>query len=363
MTALLLEAYRAARSQFAGSAIVGLVVAAVAAVILITTGQTAATEKRVLDRIDEAGSRTLEISAVNSKDEFLRTNMLPVIWGLPSTEVVAGLSTATDGRNAALGEGAEPIAFWTYYGDVDALNWSGRSPRPGEALVGERALHRWGEPAGLGTLALPDQRQAAVVGTFTANDSLSTLTEGGIIVGRDDVDVPIQRMLVTARSAKEVGGLTAEVLEIVAPSRPDAVQVLTPVALADLQAVVAGDLGSFGRDLLAGVLAAGSLLVALSVLGQVLLRRRDLGRRRALGANRGTLIALVLLQTTYAAISGVVVGVAVGLLATHQIMGALPDLSFVIGSATLAVLAASLAALPAAVAAAWRDPIAVLRTP
>src|SRR5690606_39708076 len=117
--------------------------------------------------------------------------------------------------------------------------------------------------------------------------------------------------------------------------------VQSPVALADLQAAVGADLGTFGRTLL-------------------------LGRRRALGATRTTILTLVLARTLLPALLpallGAVIGTAAGLWIAGQ-WAATPPRTFTAGTATLAVLAALASTLPPATYAAGRDPVRVLRTP
>lgn len=124
---------------------------------------------------------------------------------------------------------------------------------------------------------------------------------------------------------------------------------------------MSADLGSFGRHLRALVLGAGSLLTAVVVLADVLVRRADLGRRRALGASGGELVALIAARTGPAALSGAVAGTTIGsAVAAHWGVAAPWDL--VLGAGTLAVLAARVAAAPPALVAAYGDPARVLRT-
>lgn len=82
--------------------------------------------------------------------------------------------------------------------------------------------------------------------------------------------------------------------------------------LADLQERVGRDLGGFNRSLLLGVMAAGALLTAIVVFADVLVRRKDIGRRRALGASRTIIIVLVLLRTAYPAVLGAVLETVLG---------------------------------------------------
>ncbi len=112
-----------------------------------------------------------------------------------------------------------------------------------------------------------------------------------------------------------------------------------------------------------GVLAAGLLLVALTLIGAVSQRRRDFGRRRALRASRSTVVALVLLQTSAAALVGVAAGGVAGLVLVNRLAGSLPSPGFTFGVVVLTLLTALLAAVPPAVLAAYRDPVRILRVP
>lgn len=136
----------------------------------------------------------------------------------------------------------------------------------------------------------------------------------------------------------------------------------SPVGAAELQTQVMEDVTVFGRSLFIGVLLAGAVLVAIVTLTDVLVRRADLGRRRALGATRGTIISLVLLRSMIAALVGVIVGVGASAVLTNR-METMPPTSFMIGVGILSIIAAIASSIPPAIYAANRDPVAVLRTP
>lgn len=360
--AVVAEAARSAWSQPVLSGITSLVVAAVIAVILGTTGQTAAAERQVLGRISDASSRTVEIADANNSG-VLRSELLPVIAGLSTTQWVVGLGTPQDGRNHAFGPGADPVTSWPLYGTLPSEVWTSHSLAPGQALIGSDATAAFGGEHGLGALDLPAQVQVPTVGVFDAEGPLAFLNAGSVVRNDPSTSQPMQRILVAAEDASDVAALTENVLSIISPQDPSSVRVSPPANLEDLQKIVSGDLGNYGRGLLLVVLCSGLVLVGICVLGQVLVRRRDLGRRRALGARRSTLVAIVLLQCGYAATAGAAVGTIAGLVLTWRAAGSLPGGSFIIGTAVLTILGAVLAALPAALAAAVRDPIRVLRTP
>ena len=72
---------------------------------------------------------------------------------------------------------------------------------------------------------------------------------------------------------------------------------------------------------------------------------------------------LVIVQTAVAALLGIALGTAIGLVAVDRLAGAVPSLAFVAGVDVLALLTALLAAVPPGLAAARRDPVAILRVP
>lgn len=111
------------------------------------------------------------------------------------------------------------------------------------------------------------------------------------------------------------------------------------------------------------VLGVGLVVVAVTLFGAVSQRRRDFGRRRALGASRSAVVALVLAQTFIAALLGGVVGLATGSFIVWRLVDALPSPSFTAGVLALSMLSALLAAVPPALIAARRDPVQILRVP
>ena len=111
------------------------------------------------------------------------------------------------------------------------------------------------------------------------------------------------------------------------------------------------------------VLAVTVLITATILSRLIVLRRKDYGRRRALGATRGAIIYLILSQLTQLA----VVGVAIGLLASMGIMRAsetpMPDGNFLVALSILAIITVEIAGVIPALMAANRDSLEELRVP
>jgi putative ABC transport system permease protein len=97
--------------------------------------------------------------------------------------------------------------------------------------------------------------------------------------------------------------------------------------------------------------------------GLVILRRKDFGRRRALGATRALIVCLVLTQTLGLAAGGAVLGTAIATLVLSFDGDPLPGIAFTSGICVLAIAVSLVAAVVPATFASRRDPIRELRVP
>jgi putative ABC transport system permease protein len=237
---------------------------------------------------------------------------------------------------------------------------AGRWPRPGEALVSAEGQRVLGLAQPVGVVIDRDGREHPVVGRYAVLPAFEFL-QTGVVIAHVPAGKAVRSVYVVVDSAASARTTERAVVAVLAPPDLTSVRVDSPTALADLQRAVGGDLGGYRRGLLLVVQGAGGLLIGVVILAEVLLRRRDLGRRRALGASRPALVLLVVSRTAIAATPGVVVGIAFGTLAAYA-WAQPPPPTFGVGTGILTMLAATGAATLPAVLAAWRDPVAVLRT-
>jgi putative ABC transport system permease protein len=352
---------RTAAAQRVSSVMVAVLCAAICTVTLLTVGRTAAAEAQVLSRLDTAGSRLLVVT--DERDAGLVTPaVIGVLAGLDTVERVVGVDAPFDVVNAVIGDGGTRVPAWRVTGDLAqvATLAAGRWPRPGEALVSARGRHQLGLAAPAGVLTDSTGRQHDVVGSFTARAPFDSF-DAGIIIAADGQATArsVQVVVASVQAARVTERLT---LTTLAPPDLSEISVQSPAALADLQRAVGGDLGRYGRGILLLTLGGGAFLITVVVLGEVLLRRRDLGRRRALGAPRWGLVTLVVARTITAAIPGAITGTAAGL-AVATAWADRPPAEFTTATAILTILVAAAAAITPALIAAGRDPVGVLRTP
>ncbi|WP_454296146.1 ABC transporter permease [Salana multivorans] len=348
--------------------------AAMCAATLLTVGRSAQAEAEVLTRLDTAGARELTVSA-KAADELLPALLVEQVAGLSVVDRAVGLTTPVDAYSTAVGPGGPAVQAWQVIGELGhvAVLVSGRWPLPGEALASTGAAETLGLVDGVGSVTTATAglvTDHSVVGTFSPREPYDAMGTGVLVATTEAPSTPATApMAATATTlsviltdADEAARTQSLVIAMISPPDLGKLTLTSPVGLAELRGQVAGDLGSFGRSLLLGVLGGGALLTAVVVLADVLVRRPDLGRRRALGATRSSILALVVLRTAIPAVAGAVVGSVAGVLLAAR-LGAAPPPSFVIGTAVLAVLAATLSTLLPAGYAATRDPVRVLRTP
>lgn len=359
---LLAEAVRMALSAPVTSIVTAVIVAATCGVIVSTTGQTVAIERDVLSRIDDAGTRTIVVEDTEGRAE-LQPDAVDRVAALAGVEWAVGFGLTSDVRAAGL-DGAPAVPMRGYVGELPALvlttAWH---QRPGTALAGAEAVQALGFETAAGPVesVADSEPPVAVVGWLTAEAPLEFLNRGLLTVA--DPEATVVRIIVLAESAEDVRRLAGAVSAVLDPADISSVAIRSSDTLVQVRAAVQGELGTWGRNLVSLVLGAGLVLTALNVFGAVTTRRRDFGRRRALGASRLDIIILVTTQTVLTAVVGAATGVLVGTAVVRQILGILPEPDFGLAIAKLAVIATAIAALPPAIIAAYRDPVRILRVP
>jgi len=362
-TALLHEGILTARAQPVATITATLVVAMVCFVVLVTTGRTAAAERAVIASIDSVGTRL--VTATDSTGSAgIHPSAVDDVAALEGVTWALGLGPAEDVANAD-----RPSAIGTpmrsYVGplpDEVALT-AGRLPRaPGEAVAGARAGAALGLLDGVGAVTSAGAR-VAVVGQVALDGPLATLDGSVLRLAEPDTDLPLRYVYVVVDHADQAPDLALAVEAVLPVAEPSALEIETSAGVLALRDVVAGTLGASARQLMAGVLGVGLVLTTVTMLGAVAARRRELGRRRALGASRSAVVVLVLAQSAVAAVVGAVIGTAAGLAVVRLILDATPSAGFVLGVAALALLVTLAGSAPPALAAALRDPVRILRVP
>ena len=361
---LVRDSLAGARAHLATTLGLALVLATVCFAILVTTGQSAANEARIVADIDSAGTRLIAIS-----DDGGASGILPTAPGrvaaISDVSWALGLGASVDVQNPSLSTPRAGARFVVGELPADLALVQGRLPRPGEAIAGSDAAAtlRLGPGLGLvqptGTGAEP----TGVVGVFRATGPLAHLNDVVLIVAEPGQVQTLRYLYVMASDVTVVDRLERALATSTPAATPSALIIETPTGAIAVRDVVAGRLGAASRQLMAVVMGVGAVITAATMLSATIARRRDLGRRRALGASRSALVATLLAEASIGALLGIVVGTAAGLATLAATTASLPSWQFTAGVAGLALLLTLAASAPIAIHAAHRDPLRILRVP
>ncbi len=342
-----------------------VVLAVVCFAVLVTTGQSAASEARIVEQIDSAGTRLIALSDDGGK-AGIQATAPDRLAGLSDVTWAFGLGDAVDMTNPALSDGR--AASRSVVGDLptDFAIIQGRPPRPGEAIAGTGVTAALHLGPGLGTIqpiAAPGEDPVPVVGVFEATGPLAHLDDVILIAAAPEDAETLRYVYIMADDVAVIDRLEA-VLRTSSPALdPSALTVETPAGAIALRDVIAGRLGATSRQLMAVVMGVGAAIVAVTMASATASRRRDFGRRRALGATRSALVATTLAQSSLGALAGIALGTTAGVATLAATTGSLPSWRFVAGVAGLALLLTLTTATPIAAHAAHRDPLRILRVP
>lgn len=359
--ALVVEAWHASLSQRAASLLTLVTVAGMCIAVLLTSGRSVAAEEAVMSRLDSVATRTIIVRA--PADAPLDARLVGLVGASPQVQVSVGLGAGRDAKNAAL-QVAAPVALRTAYGlgqvyTTDLVD--------GEVVASSEAAQALGFLDGVGAVDL--EGDVLTVQGVHQTPPVLRGTEPVLLVARD-VPRPegaarpdVTTLVVVASSVADVRAVTTLVTGMLDDYEPGQITVETSSDLAAISAAVAGDLGAFSRQTVLGVLAVCGALVAANLFVLVTIRRRDFGRRRALGATRSLIVSLLLAQVALLAAVGATLGSALAVGALALTGGVRPSWTYVVAIGVLAVVAAGVAALAPALIAARRDPLGELRVP
>jgi putative ABC transport system permease protein len=357
-----LEAFKSAMSQRIASLMTVLMVSGMCLAVLLTTGRSIGAEAVVLGTIDDVGTRAITVRA--SPDAGLDSSVLDRLSTVQGIAWLGALGPATDSRNSRIEDGALVAVRTLWASDVSVLGIQPQPPgvdRP--VWVSDRAQEALGMLAPAGAVTSGDGLSSPVVGHADVPIYLEPLEPLAVAPTSGETAGTVSVLIVVAKNSRYVDVLAKTVSGVLGVQDATKVQVTTSDNLSQLRATIQGQLGSFGRELTLVVFAVTGVLTAGMLYAFTTAKRKDFGRRRALGASRSMVFTLVLTQTGLLALVGVILGctTALGILAVGATP--LPGVAFVAAVAVLAIAVSLTAAALPALGAARRDPIRELRVP
>jgi putative ABC transport system permease protein len=355
---------RTAWTQPVASVVTIVIVAGMCVTVLLTTGRTVGAEQSVLRSIDSAGTRSIVVRA--EPGAGLRPDVLDRLKHIDGIEWAGAFGPAEDYVNSSIPDGTKVPVRYAWGGQFAAFGVSSNASFDGRFGWGtKRALEQFGMLENLGGAVAATGADIAVSSGLRIPEYLEFLEPLVIVPVTYDpsADLTVSVLVVTAETPGLVAPVAAAVQSVLALDDPTAAKVSTSESLAQLRAIVQGQLGDFSRGLVVVVFVITSILVAAILYSFVMLRRRDFGRRRALGASQGLIACLLLIQVALLAGIGAGAGLTTALAILFFASDPLPGADFVVAVGVLSVTVGLISALIPAIVAARRDPLRELRVP
>ena len=355
------EAWLTARASRAFSILFGLISFVVVCVVIVLSGQAAAQRASVAATFEQPGLRT--VSLVDEQGlqviPWSMAQLAPGVGGVESAWVLGPAFDVTNGALPATGRAsARMFAGDWHHGPLRIV--VGRAPEnDSEAVVDAATARRLGYDASGGWAAGPFGQQWAVVGVYEPRHDRAPAT---LLVPYRETTTA-QSISFTAESLTSVDSLTTIVAGLTEVNGPGQLTVDKSADADDLRTAVSGAVNRYGAMIVITVMATSLLSLAFLSVLMVHARRQEFGRRRALGATRSAIVALVVLQGVLVVTAGALAGIAVGVVVAWLRFDALMPGAFLVMLLVTTVCGSALAQIPSAVAAGLRDPVRVLRTP
>lgn len=368
---VLREILASVRAQRVPSLVTALLVLGATATVLATAGRNAGVEAAVLSRIDDIGTRSLSVYVQGNQPGFT-PDVVRALASYDVIESVTGFGTVTD-VTASANPAGTPVGMRTAYGRLGSTTLTVLAPVAGhrQAWATPAAAQVLGLTGGRGVVRMVDPlasggsggQEVFVTGSVELPAHLASIDPAVVVPGSLDSGEPLSSLVVVADTPQDLAMVTRLVQAHLGDIPRDKVRVESSQSLADVRRIVGGELTAQSRGIVVGVMTAAAAAALVVVWSMALMRRRDFGRRRALGATRMTIVALIVGQTfvisAAAALLGALAGVSWLAVGAQPIPTAPYIAAVVVGFALVTTLAS---ALPAAWAAR-RDPLAELRVP
>lgn len=361
--AFLKEVLTSTIAQRVPSLVTLLLVLGATATVLVTAGRNAGAEAAVLARIDEVGTRTLTVYGQGDAPGFT-SDLVADLARYDVIESVTGFGPVQDVTATANPDGTR-VGMRTVYGSLGQQQMKTLQPMLGtsQVLATTTAADALGLLSGRGAISQIGGRELLVTGTIGLPAHLSDL-EPLIVQPREpSTREQLASIAIVADTPQDLPLVTQVVTDQLVDVPRDKLRLESSQQLAELRRVIGGELTIQSRAIVLGVLGAAAAAALVVVWSIALMRRKDFGRRRALGATRAMILALILAQTlvvsTVSAVLGAVTGVAWLIAGGHPV----PTVSYIAAVLIALVLTTTVASALPAGWAARRDPLTELRVP
>ncbi|WP_300047829.1 hypothetical protein [Trueperella sp.] len=351
---LLREAWRDARRQVVPTLLLFVVSLGATVGALLTAGQQVAQREALENQLNHPSARVLTVREATGK--LLNAQVVQLLRTTRGVESVIGVGEVTE-VDASV-PGAKTTAWRVTDAAVPLALTRGRLPADGEAAIDESILSKLGWEVPSGVVRTGAGQEFAVVAGAKAREGYEAFAES--VVVQDSQLTNMRSLVIMADTIDAVPSIQAAIRSYAGEETPGELS-FESSGLAIVDRVTSGDFASYMRSILLTVIGLGSFLTTVVSLAYVLLYRRLLGRRRALGITRIDLAALTLARVTLPiALGAALAGVTADVVARAWLSPIPPQCTIAVG--LVMVMTSSLTALIPIAWAVNRDPVSILRT-
>jgi putative ABC transport system permease protein len=331
-------------------------------------GSATSTSNALLADFNEPDSRSILIRATNTEPAgLLDSTSVAALVSLSGIEASVGLSPVSTATNQAIVGADDAIGFFeiTPLTGPDPYELiTGRSPGPGEALISDSGAARINATIPLASGIDVEGEQFGIVGTYAVKDNsrIAALIASSALTTNATRPSGFALVAITVKAPADLATVIAALPIVFSTRAPSDYSAEYDPRLADVQQSISESSKRGVRTTALGVTGAGAVITALVTAINALTQRREIARRRALGATRALTVAVLATETTVLAALGATCGVlaAAGALAVQHEYRAV---ALAGAAAVLVTSTAALAALPGALFGAYQDPAKTLRVP
>lgn len=350
---ILREAWSDTRRQVIPTLLLLIVSLSATAGALVTAGQHMAQQALLQTQLESPSARLI---TVRENSGALTPHILGLIQNTSTVDSAFGVGDIVEAETPVPGV---TVSAWEVTDvTVPYERTTGRVPRDTEAIVDTSLLTTVGWDLPSGSLHTFHGRDIPVVSGATTREGYESFAQSALI---QSDNLPSFRTIVIM--AKDLTDITDTQNAVRSYLGPDFQGNLTfdNSGLSIVHDMTTGGYAEYARAILMTVIALGSILVSIVALTYVLIFRRTLGRRRALGITRIDLTLVTLARTAIPITIGALIGGIGADVFSRFALSAIPP-SFTSAVVALTIIIPCACALPPIVWAANRDPVSVLRT-
>lgn len=353
-TRLVRESVATAASRPVSTLVVALMFAISSFAVLTTAGSAAGAVASTIAAVDSAATRSVIVRC--EPGHGLTADTVVRLSRVEGIESITAFGAPQDARNAGLPDGGL-VAVLPVWSSVDTARAASG------VLVSPRAATLLGLAVPGGALRTSTGETLTVAGGVDPPGEWAFLEPLALDPSDDLAAIgPIATVVIVADTIAAVPGVVA-VARPLLESGSAPVDIQSTTALADLRAQIESQVAGFGHAVTVGVLSATAGLASGLLTVIAVLSRRDTARRRALGATRSILAALVVLQAAGCAVFGHAIGAVAAIVTLALGAGPIPPADVIAAVGLIDVGVAGVSALVPVLVVVTRDPIRELRVP